>query len=121
MEVALTFMEGLAEWSKFAFETASILVTVVGGIVFLAAVLRPSPSSRPLVAARHRLAGFLLVALELQLAADIISTAVAPSWEQLGKLGAVAAIRTFLNFFLTREVVALEEEEAAAVAAVTSS
>ena len=42
--------------------------------------------------------------LEFQLGADILSTAVAPSWEQIGKLGAIAVIRTGLNFFLSMEM-----------------
>jgi uncharacterized membrane protein len=46
----------------------------------------------------------LVVALEFQLAADIVGTAVKPSWTGLGKLAVVAAIRTFLNFFLQREM-----------------
>ena len=44
------------------------------------------------------------MALEFQLGADIISTAVAPSWDQIGKLGAIAVIRTALNYFLSREM-----------------
>lgn len=44
------------------------------------------------------------LALEFQLGADILSTAVAPSWNQSGKLGAIAVIRTALNLFLTREM-----------------
>jgi uncharacterized membrane protein len=46
--------------------------------------------------------------LEFQLASDLLPTAVAPSFEQIGKLAAVAAIRTALNFFLARE---LREEQ----------
>jgi uncharacterized membrane protein len=42
---------------------------------------------------------YLALALEFQLGADILSTAIAPSWDQIGKLGAVAVIRTALNFF----------------------
>jgi uncharacterized membrane protein len=52
-----------------------------------------------LVLARH-----LALALEFQLGADILSTAVAPSWEQIGKLGAIAVIRTGLNYFLIKEM-----------------
>ena len=52
----------------------------------------------------------LALALEFLLAADIAATAVAPSWEALGKLAVVAAIRTFLNFFLEQEVSKLEEK-----------
>ena len=47
---------------------------------------------------------FLAVGLEFQLASDILRTAVAPSYEELGKLAVVAAIRTALNFFLAREI-----------------
>ncbi len=42
--------------------------------------------------------------MEFQLGADILSTAVAPSWDQIGKLGAIAVIRTTLNYFLTKEM-----------------
>jgi hypothetical protein len=42
-----------------------------------------------------------------QLAADIIETSIAPSWEDLGQLGAIAVIRTFLNFFLERDLAEL--------------
>lgn len=53
---------------------------------------------------RLTLARFLALALEFQLGADILSTAVSPSWDQIGKLGAIAVIRTGLNYFLTREM-----------------
>ena len=46
----------------------------------------------------------LALSLEFLLAADIVATAVSPSWEAVGKLAAISAIRTFLNFFLEREV-----------------
>jgi uncharacterized membrane protein len=59
---------------------------------------------------RLGLARFLALALEFQLAADIIATSVSPSWDQLGRLGAIALIRTFLNYFLGRE---MEERETA--------
>jgi uncharacterized membrane protein len=45
------------------------------------------------------------LALEFLLAADILSTAVAPTWDAIGKLAAVATIRTLLNYFLGRELV----------------
>lgn len=57
---------------------------------------------------RLHLGHWLAVALELLLAADILKTAVAPTWDDIGKLAAIAAIRTALNYFLDREV---REEE----------
>jgi uncharacterized membrane protein len=53
---------------------------------------------------RLTLARFLALALEFQLGADILSTAIALSWDQIGKLGAIAVIRTGLDYFLTREM-----------------
>jgi uncharacterized membrane protein len=58
--------------------------------------------------ARLKLSRYLAMALEFQLAADLLGTTVSPSWDQLGRLGVIAVIRTFLNFFLAREI---EEEE----------
>jgi uncharacterized membrane protein len=47
---------------------------------------------------------WLSMALEFQLGADIVNTTVAPSLDALGKLGLLAVIRTFLNYFLAREL-----------------
>jgi uncharacterized membrane protein len=52
---------------------------------------------------RLDLGRFLALGLEFQLAADLLRTAVTPTFAEIGKLGAVAAIRTTLNYFLGRE------------------
>ncbi len=57
---------------------------------------------------RLELALALALSLEFLLAADIVATAVSPSWDAIGKLGAITGIRTFLNFFLQKEVQELE-------------
>jgi len=44
------------------------------------------------------------LALEFLLGADILRTAVAPSWQEIGQLAAIVVIRTFLNYFLQREL-----------------
>lgn len=51
----------------------------------------------------------LTLALELLLAADILRTAVAPTWNDIGKLAAIAAIRTVLNYFLEKELRQMEK------------
>ena len=56
------------------------------------------------VPVRLTLGRFLALGLEFQLASDVLRTAVAPSWEELGQLAAVAAIRTALNYFLSKEI-----------------
>jgi uncharacterized membrane protein len=53
---------------------------------------------------RLRFSRYLSLALEFQLAADLLSTAIAPTYEELGRLAIIAVIRTFLNYFLSREI-----------------
>jgi len=47
---------------------------------------------------------WLLLGLEFELAADVVRTAVSPTWQDLGQLAAIAGIRTFLNFFLEHDL-----------------
>lgn len=51
-----------------------------------------------------RYARWLVAGLTFQLAADIIETSISTSWETIGRVGAVAVIRTFLDYFLDRDV-----------------
>lgn len=53
---------------------------------------------------RLRLGRWLALALEFELGADILRTAVAPTWSEIGQLAAIAAVRTALNFFLQQEI-----------------
>jgi uncharacterized membrane protein len=52
----------------------------------------------------QRFGMWLLLGLEFELAADIIRSVVSPSWADLGQLGAIAVIRTFLNYFLEKDL-----------------
>lgn len=47
---------------------------------------------------------WLLLGLQFALAADIVRSVIAPTWSDIGKLGAIAVIRTFLNYFLERDI-----------------
>ena len=47
---------------------------------------------------------WLMLGLEFELAADVVRTAIAPSWTDIGQLAAIGAIRTFLNYFLERDI-----------------
>ena len=59
---------------------------------------------------RLKLGRWLALALEFQLAADILKTAVAPTWDDVGKVAAIIVLRTMLNFFLAREIAAAERQ-----------
>jgi uncharacterized membrane protein len=52
----------------------------------------------------RRFGMWLILGLEFMLAADIVRTAISPTWQQTGQLAAIAVIRTFLNYFLERDV-----------------
>ncbi len=101
------------EWTRHGVEWLRLLVEELGAIVIFIGLM---VALRGLVAhwlekrqddfnpVRLAFARYLAMALEFQLAADILSTAVSPSWDQLGKLAVVAVIRTALNYFLSREI-----------------
>lgn len=86
--------------------TAAVIIFVgaaVGFVRFVARALRDR-RAEAFVPVRLDLGRFLALGLEVQLASDLLRTAVAPSYTEIGKLAAVAAIRTALNFFLGREI-----------------
>ncbi len=68
------------------------------------AMLRPGATNADIRHVWLRYARWLVAALTFQLAADIAETAIAPGWADIGRLGAIAVIRTFLDFFLERDV-----------------
>jgi len=105
LENSLTFWAGLL---KFVLESISLLCILLGLLTTAQVILiqnrrlRVTPSA--LINVRLNFGRWLSVALEFQLGADIANTIVTPSFEALGKLGVIALIRTFLNYFLTREL-----------------
>jgi uncharacterized membrane protein len=94
------------QWLKLGVELVGATIIALGIVVAGALLLKALLARRTtnFTAIRLTLARYLALALEFQLGADILSTAIAPSWEQIGKLGAIAVIRTALNFFLSKEM-----------------
>src|SRR5262245_21012151 len=78
------------------------------GLLGLAAKRASSHGARKAI--WRRFGGWLLLGLEFELAADIIASVVSPTWKDIGELGAIAVIRTFLNYFLEKD---LEEADKA--------
>lgn len=65
---------------------------------------RTSPLHNEVEIIRLRLGRWLTLAIEFELAADILRTAVTPTWNDIGQLAAIVVLRTVLNYFLQREV-----------------
>jgi uncharacterized membrane protein len=69
---------------------------------------------------RHRLGQSMVMGLEFQVAADILKTALAPSWNDILLLAALIGLRTVLNYLMERELRMIEaDEQIAAQASVT--
>jgi uncharacterized membrane protein len=96
----------LVLWLKLIIEILGALMIGAGMVTGSLRFMRGSfpPKVEDFNAVRLTLARFLAIALEFQLGADILATAVAPSWDAIGKLSAIAVIRTALNYFLAREM-----------------
>lgn len=96
---------------KLIIEVIGAIFIAIGSLIaftmYVKSVLLRSPIDFTRI--RLTLARYLAMALEFQLGADILATAISPSWDTIGKLAAIAVIRTTLNYFLTKE---MENEEA---------
>ena len=94
------------QWLKLGVELVGATIIFLGIVTAGALLVKALLARRTadFTAIRLTLARYLALALEFQLGADILSTAIAPGWEQIGRLGAIAVIRTALNFFLSQEM-----------------
>jgi uncharacterized membrane protein len=98
-----------------ALDAIALLMIAVGAVKALADIAVASVRGR-MADTRVRtifieFARWLVAALTFQLGSDIAATIVAPGWDELGRLGAVAAIRTFLTFFLDRDLDRARDEQ----------
>ena len=97
---------GVVQWLRLGLEAIGALVIAAGAVRGVLGLIGRMSGEQEgqFTPVRLTLARYLSLALEFQLAADILSTAIAPSWDQIGKLAAIAVIRTGLNYFLGIEV-----------------
>jgi uncharacterized membrane protein len=114
MTQSLYALEILPEWALRdmvdlmvrLIEACGAVVIMIGAIVAIVkfAVALSRRDINQFSAVRLSLARFLVLGLEFQLAADVLRTAISPSFQEIGKLAAIATIRTVLNYFLNREI-----------------
>jgi uncharacterized membrane protein len=97
-------------------DAIAVLMILVGTAVAFVSMLGVMRSQAP--GHERRLiwiayARWLVAGLTFQLAADIIESTIVESWDAVGRLAAIAAIRTFLNYFLERDLAEVRERDAA--------
>jgi uncharacterized membrane protein len=92
----------------------ALLTVLIGTSSAFAAIIQSlfralSGEARRLIWLKY--ARWLVAALTFQLAADIVESAIAADWDSLARLAAIALVRTFLNYFLERDLESVREEE----------
>ena len=108
------------EWLIVASEFAITLIDFIALFFIVVGTVRAAVSAAPAVFAplsalqRREVwlhyARWLVAGLTFQLAADIIETAITTDWETIGRVAAIAVIRTFLNYFLERDMSEAREQ-----------
>ncbi len=111
-EMFVHFVTQFAEWTRLVLEALGILTIAWGAATVLRriSVLARAHEHVSFTETRFILARYLALALEFQLAADVLETAILPEWTKIGQLAAIAAIRTALNYFLSKELSEEKEE-----------
>jgi uncharacterized membrane protein len=109
-------LRAIAHYVALAIEAGAIVLIACGAAVAFYRMLLASVQHAPTPVKRlifFRFAQWLIAGLAFQLAADIVNTTVAPDWNQVGHLAAIAVIRTFLSYFLDHDMDRLRESESA--------
>jgi uncharacterized membrane protein len=111
----------MKEWLTYATEHAVVIIDVLALIIiFVGTVECFFSGGRLLFSSRSgherrdvwlRYARWLVAGLTFQLAADIIETSITTSWDAVGRVAAIAVIRTFLNYFLERDLAEVRERQ----------
>lgn len=115
-------MAGFEQWLVLVTRNAVLIIDAMALIVVaygtlqafvsgVGVIMRPSATDHDRRKVWIRYGGWLVVGLTFQLAADIIETSIAPTWREVGQLGAIAVIRTFLNYFLEHDLFEVRERD----------
>jgi uncharacterized membrane protein len=101
-------LKSLAAVTALAVEGVAVVLIAYGAGEALVNVVNHIMHGRSLEGWRHdlflRFGIWLLLGLQFALAADIVRSVIAPTWNEIGELGAIALIRTFLNYFLEMDM-----------------
>lgn len=105
----------LAHYVALSIEGVGILVIAIGAIEALYGVVRVMLTTQLTDSEKEelwlRFARWLVTGLTFQVAADIVHTAIAPTWQEIGHLAAIAVIRTFISYFLDRDIEKVRDPE----------
>ena len=112
-----TALEGhfhvVVSYTALAIECSAVFVVAFGALQAMTGLLKVIARGQAgEIEGRQiwlKFATWILLALEFALAADILRTAVAPTWEDISQLAVIAIIRTMLNYFLAKDISAFDQ------------
>ena len=108
------WLQGVARHVGLAIEGVAVLVIALGSIEALVRVGMSLATGAKIAQGRliwMRYAHWLVAALTFQLAADVVNTTITPDWSDIGHVAAIAAIRSFLAYFLERDIEQVSKNE----------
>jgi uncharacterized membrane protein len=100
----------LASYVALGCEAGTVIIVAIAATEAFVLIARALPRLGDATQKKRiwaRFASWIVLSLEFAMAADIVDTAITPSWNDIGQLAAIAAIRTVLNFFLERDIIAI--------------
>lgn len=117
-------LKRMAEMIAAGVEVGAALIIAYGALEALFGVVRAIIKRHSKTGLRKdtwtRFGVWLLLGLEFELAADIVRSAISPTWTDIGQLAAIGVIRTFLNYFLEKDLDKYEPREVEATGAIAS-
>jgi len=112
----MSWLVAVTQLTIVSIDALALVIVLAGTVEAFVSIARSvlHPASREtrwrVVATYGR---WLVAGLTFQLAADILETSITTTWQAVARLGAVAVIRTFLNFFLERDLNELDARHSA--------
>jgi uncharacterized membrane protein len=98
------FLEGIA--------VIFIITGAIGALyIYIKKTLFIKTDYHAIAQSRSHLGHSLSLSLEFLIGADILKTAISPTWQDIGQLAAIVGIRTMLNFFLMKELKEMGEDQ----------
>jgi uncharacterized membrane protein len=105
----------VSSYIALVIECGAVFVVAFGALQAIVALLKAIAQGQATESAGRqiwlRFATWILLGLEFALAADILRTAVAPTWDDITKLAVIATIRTMLNYFLARDIAEFDKSQ----------
>lgn len=104
----------MKQWLTFASEHAIVIIDAISLAIVVIGTIEAAVKGFVLLFSSStgeeqrnvwlRYGSWLVAGLTFQLAADIIETSITTDWNAIGRIAAIAVIRTFLNYFLERDI-----------------